>query len=151
MPLCWSGDWGGRCWVITTFVAMLCQQGLAVFITNGPCVLVQYTVSIDRMPWVELCMAGCFNKQGSNMSNIIMVNSLWPSDTKWGNRSGSTLDQVMAWCLTAPSHYLNQCWLLIEVVLWNSSESNFTRSAHATCVRRVHIENCCHISQEPVS
>ena len=22
----------------------------------------------------------------------------------------STLVQVMAWCLTAPSHYLNQCW-----------------------------------------
>ena len=22
----------------------------------------------------------------------------------------STLDQVMAWCLTAPSHYLSQCW-----------------------------------------
>ena len=25
--------------------------------------------------------------------------------------SGSTLVQVMACCLTAPSHYLNQCWL----------------------------------------
>ena len=24
--------------------------------------------------------------------------------------SGSTLAQVMAWCLMAPSHYLNQCW-----------------------------------------
>ena len=28
-------------------------------------------------------------------------------------RSVSTLDQVMDWCLTAPSHYLSQCWLFI--------------------------------------
>ena len=32
--------------------------------------------------------------------------------TSYGDRSGSTLAQVMAWCLTAPSHYLNQCWPL---------------------------------------
>ena len=29
---------------------------------------------------------------------------------------GSTLVQEMAWCLTAPSHYLNQCWLNNEVL-----------------------------------
>ena len=40
------------------------------------------------------------------------INSLWPSDTIWRQRSGSTLAQVMACCLTAPSHYLNQCWLM---------------------------------------
>ena len=34
----------------------------------------------------------------------------------------STLVQVMACCLTAPSHYLNQCWLIISTVLWHSSE-----------------------------
>ena len=34
---------------------------------------------------------------------------LWPSDTIWGQRSRSTLAQVMACCLTAPSHHLNQC------------------------------------------
>ena len=28
------------------------------------------------------------------------------------HRSGSTLAQVMAWCRQAPSHYLNQCWLI---------------------------------------
>ena len=31
-------------------------------------------------------------------------------------RSGSTLAQVMACCLTAPSHYLNQCWLIISKI-----------------------------------
>ena len=34
-------------------------------------------------------------------------------------RSGSTLAQVMACCLTATSHYLNQCWLISEA-LWYS-------------------------------
>ena len=45
--------------------------------------------------------------------------SLWPCDTIWRQRSGPTLAQVMACCLTAPSHYLNQCWLIIgEVPLY---------------------------------
>ena len=39
------------------------------------------------------------------------VNSLWPSDAICWHRSGSTLAQVMACGLMAPSHSLNQCWL----------------------------------------
>ena len=35
--------------------------------------------------------------------------SLRPSGALWRQRSGSTLAQVMAFCMTAPSHYLNQC------------------------------------------
>ena len=35
----------------------------------------------------------------------------------------------MACCLTAPSHYLNQCWLIIKGVLWHYHYSIFTRSA----------------------
>ena len=38
----------------------------------------------------------------------ISFNSLCPSDTIWRQRSGSTLARVMACCLAAPSHYLNQ-------------------------------------------
>ena len=44
---------------------------------------------------------------------VCHFNSLWHSDTIWRQRSGSTLAHVMACCLTAPIHYLNQCWLLI--------------------------------------
>ena len=54
------------------------------------------------------------------------------SDTIWQHRSASTLAQVMACCLMAPSHYLNQCWLLINEVLWHSSESNSTANAKVT-------------------
>ena len=50
----------------------------------------------------------------------VTVNSLWPSDATWWQRSGSTLAQVMACCLTAPSHYLNQCWLIISEAQWHS-------------------------------
>ena len=55
--------------------------------------------------------------------------SLWPSDAIWGQRSGSTLAQVMACCLMAPSHYLNQCWLITNGALWYSPYKNFTGSA----------------------
>ena len=62
----------------------------------------------------------------------MVVNSLRPSDAIWRHRSGSTLAQVMACCLTAPSHYLNQCWLIISKVLRHSSEGNFVRDTPAT-------------------
>ena len=44
--------------------------------------------------------------------------------------SRSTLAQVMACSLTAPSHYQNQCWIVINCALWQSPESSFTRSTH---------------------
>ena len=55
--------------------------------------------------------------------------SQWPRDAIWGYRSGSTMNQVMACCLTATSHYLIQCWLAIRGVLRNSPPSNFMRNA----------------------
>ena len=58
------------------------------------------------------------------------VNSLWLSDIIWWQGSRSILGQVMAFCLTAPSHYLNQCWLMISKVLWRSPDSNFTENTH---------------------
>ena len=45
---------------------------------------------------------------------------------------GSTMAQVMACCLTAPSHYLSDCWLLISRVQWYSPEGNFIRDTPAT-------------------
>ena len=47
------------------------------------------------------------------------INPLRPSDAIWRKRSGSTLAQVMVCCLMAPSHYLNQCWLIISKVEWH--------------------------------
>ena len=55
---------------------------------------------------------------------ISRFNSLGPSDAIWRQRSGSPLAQVMACCLKAPSHYLNQCWLIMNLMLWHPPENN---------------------------
>ena len=62
------------------------------------------------------------------------VSSLRPGDAIWQHRSGSTLAQVMACCLTTPSHYLNQCWLIISEVLRHSRYGNFTGNAVKICI-----------------
>ena len=61
----------------------------------------------------------CVRLLWSHIRKFHCINSLWPSDAIWRQRSGSTLAQVMACCLTAPSHYLNQCWLIISEVQWH--------------------------------
>ena len=82
---------------------------------------------------------------GFASQKVCHVNSLWHSDAIWHHGSQSILAQLMAWCcqchmvtsvsilaqvmtccLMAPSHYLNQYWLVISKVLWHSSEGNFT-------------------------
>ena len=55
------------------------------------------------------------------------LNSLWPGDAIWRHGTRSTLAQVMVCCLTAPSHYLNQCWLVISEVPWYSSQGIIIR------------------------
>ena len=67
----------------------------------------------------------CISKITSRCPKGQWVNALWPSDPIWRQGSRSTLVQVMVCCLTAPSHYLNQCWLIITKAQWCSSEGNF--------------------------
>ena len=62
---------------------------------------------------------------------LCWINSLWPSNTIWRHKSGSKLAHVIACCLTAPSHYLKQCWLIISKVQLHSSGCNFTRDVSA--------------------
>ena len=42
------------------------------------------------------------------------LNSLWIIDPKWWQKSGSTMTQVMACCLTAPIQYLTNVDLSLE-------------------------------------
>ena len=51
----------------------------------------------------------------------------------WHHRTWSTLVQVMAWCLTAPSHYLNQCWLIISEFSWHLLSSG---QFHRKCSKK---------------
>ena len=71
----------------------------------------------------------CVGHKVKTLVTIQTFNSLWPCDAIWRQRSVSTLAQVMACCLTAPSHYLNQCWLVISEVQWYSYSGNFTKDA----------------------
>ena len=73
----------------------------------------RYKVLVDIYQWCSFCY------------------SLWPNDTIWWQRSGSTLAQVMACFLMAPSHFLNQCWFTISKVYWHSSANNFTTDTSA--------------------
>ena len=56
----------------------------------------------NMLEWQPFCL-------GINVLVLYMYfNSLGPSDAIWQQRSESPLAQVMACCLMAPSHYLNQ-------------------------------------------
>ena len=58
------------------------------------------------------------NHQGSVWQNETnTVNALWPCDAIWRHRTRSTLVQVMA-----ASHYLKQCWLIVNEILWHSTQ-----------------------------
>ena len=47
----------------------------------------------------------------------------------WRHKSGSAFTEVMSCCLTASSHYLNQCWLIIiNWILWQWYKNTFTGS-----------------------
>ena len=54
------------------------------------------------------------------------INTLWPSNIKWWYKARSTSAQVMACCLTTPSHILNQYWPIISTFQWHSSKSTLT-------------------------
>ena len=85
---------------------------------------------------MTLCAATIMATSATALPRIMVTtysfNSLWSSDAIWRQGSGSTLAQVMACCLTAPSHYLNQCWLITSKVQWHSSGGNFTRDTSAS-------------------
>ena len=49
------------------------------------------------------------------------------------------IPQVMACCLTAPSHYLHQCWLIISEVQWHSYQGNYTRDAQPS-ITKIHLK-----------
>ena len=80
--------------------------------------------------WTSAALCTQWHPSAHNRGNynVYFLNSLWASDVTWRHGSRSTLAQVMACCLTAPSHYLNQCWLMINEVLWHSPDNNFTEN-----------------------
>ena len=73
---------------------------------------------------------------GIHLENYMIISF---SYVIWRHGTRSTLVQVMTCCLTAPSHYLNQCWLIIIKVMWWSSKDNYTSNVQVinhqiTCI-----------------
>ena len=69
--------------------------------------------------WAELGSASILHSWvgqlmwGRLMTSWYAVNSLWPGDAIWCHRSGSTLNQIMACCLTgAVSHKTHELWII---------------------------------------
>ena len=100
IALCWYG-WTLISWFIGLFSIHCISISILVHLNN----------------YAHILQFVCF----------VAVSSMGPSDAIWRCRSWSTLVHVMACCLTAPSHYLNQCWLIISKVLWHSSEDIIAR------------------------
>ena len=73
--------------------------------------------------------------------NVLIVSAVIVPHRTW-----STLALLMAWCLTAPSHYLNQCWLIIKGVIGHSPKSehfdNFGNSMYRWLSARLHYRHC---------
>ena len=91
--------------------AWLCCQGQCV---NQSRTSYRWDIYVYRIKTVFLKSTTMFDAvlvcfRGTLYSWYLVVNSLWPSDTIWQHRYMSTLAQVMACCLKAPSHYTNQC------------------------------------------
>ena len=95
-------------------------------------------------PFYQSMLTKCYYAQmGSLGHNELTSNTVWlylsdkRTNTQWEtmlthcglvtpygdtglgqHRSWSTLAQEMACCLTAPSHYLNKCWLFLHARPW---------------------------------
>ena len=62
--------------------------------------------------WCNISISvGNWSKNNGGLVSILNVNLLWPDDAICRHRTGSTLAQLMAWCLMTSSHYLNHCRL----------------------------------------
>ena len=60
------------------------------------------------------------------------INPMLPSYAKWHHQAWPTVVKVKACCLTAPSHYLDWCWLTISEVLWHLPKGNVTGKAQVS-------------------
>ena len=103
-------------------------------------------IFLELLSGAQLCLTAMYISEFNLEAWILRFhksfwsNSLWPSDAIWRLRSGSTLAQVMACCLTAPSHCLNQCWLTMNMVQCHSYEGSFRRYPSHWPLKSTHLK-----------
>ena len=128
---CITGS-NGHWWIPHTMVMASLVAQVTTYNPCQWCLIIEEAMKLLHKQMSTLFYCTVRHFQGL-MAKLIMawiadthLNSLWSSDTTWWHRNSSTLGQVMACCLMAPSHYMNQCWIIISVVQWFSSAGNFT-------------------------
>ena len=115
-------------WMCKYYHAYL--QGYEIFVTYlVKCSVLEKILHIMIRLWAH--HFGVFYTADVLVDNIITyscaqwINSSWPIDVIWWHRSGSTLVQVMACCLTAPSIYTN-----LPSELWINLFTGATRNRY---------------------
>ena len=68
----------------------------------------------------SICVSVCLSVRLSHLFHYVPI-----IVSSWNFQELLLMTKVR--CLTAPSHYLNQCWLIISKVEWHSSKGKFTR------------------------
>ena len=113
----------------------------STLLTSARCSIIKSMARATKFPKVPLTYSsGMFPDIGFH-DGVSVVNSLWPGDAIWQHGARSTLAQVMACYQTAPSHYLNQCWLTIDGAHSHSSQGIIIRQYEDTNQEN-EIENC---------
>ena len=99
----------GPTWVLSAPAGPLVgPMNLAIRVANAVELLLHYSLALSHQ-YTTIIFNLHFKFDASQG-----INSLWPSDALWPHRTSSTLVQVMACCMKAPSHDLNQCWFVIN-------------------------------------
>ena len=122
-------EWVSTCltweWISTTCVMPVwrnqrnCKYMFLFLLKNLACKELTKLITNRLISLSPITLYGLFIAEVDFLT-VTYINSLRPSDAIWRQRTGSTLAQVMPCYLTAPSHYLNQCWLIISEVQWHS-------------------------------
>ena len=125
----------------------LFSPGTAVW-TMGARLCEQWGTAVCKCPlcrgspvimWLSRKIASISLRTGAPVSSSILQ-SLWPSYVIWWHVTGSTLVQVMACYLMAPSHYLNQCRLISSKVPRQSPDGDFIRCASSITLKIIHLK-----------
>ena len=66
----------------------------------------------------------CMKRVEFQLQNVGICSNWYNRGCIYGFIDPVQLARLMAWCLTAPRHYLNKCGFLISDVLWHSPKSN---------------------------
>ena len=97
-----------------------CAYRGAIWPSLSPCtvinpILLTYLLvpTGHEQPWFGLCkIGGSWSSTRKDFSQLGHSDAIYTC--MYWHKSEATLAQVMACCLMAPSHFLNQCWILIS-------------------------------------